>query len=90
VEQAAVFGEGRAGLVALVVPVRSEGRGPSREELAAEIARRLAGAAKEEQVHHFAVLERPFSIERGELAPKLSLCREVIARNFAAELAGLQ
>jgi long-chain acyl-CoA synthetase len=90
VEQAAVFGEGRAGLVALVVPVRSEGRGPSREELAAEIARRLEGAAKEEQVHHFAVLERPFSIERGELAPKLSLCREVIARNFAAELAGLQ
>jgi long-chain acyl-CoA synthetase len=90
VEQAAVFGEGRAGLVALVVPVRSEGRGPSREELAAEIARRLAGAAKEEQVHHFAVLERPFSIERGELTPKLSLCREVIARNFAAELAGLQ
>jgi long-chain acyl-CoA synthetase len=90
VEQAAVFGEGRAGLVALVVPVRSEGRGPSREELAAEIARRLEGAAKEEQVHHFAVLERPFSIERGELTPKLSLCREVIARNFAAELAGLQ
>jgi long-chain acyl-CoA synthetase len=88
-EQVAVFGEGRAGLVALVVPARSEGRGASREELAAEIALRLAGAAREERVHQFAVLERPFSIERGELTPKLSLCREVIARNFAAELAGI-
>jgi hypothetical protein len=37
-------------------------------------------------VHRFVLLERPFSIERGELTAKLSLCRQVIARNFAAEL----
>jgi long-chain acyl-CoA synthetase len=89
VEQAAVFGEGRAGLVALVVPATREGRGVSRDELEEEIQRRLASCAKEEQVHDVAILERPFSIERGELTPKLSLCREVIAAHFSAELSDL-
>lgn len=89
IEQVAIFGEGRAGLVALVVPVRRDGQGASREELAAEISLRLAGAAQEEQVRDFVVLERSFSIERGELTPKLSLCREVIGQNFARELTGL-
>jgi long-chain acyl-CoA synthetase len=86
IEQAAVFGEGLPGLVALVVPAAD---GVTSEQMAAEIESRLAAAAREEQVHRFALLERPFSIERGELTPKLSLCREVIAKNFAAELAGL-
>ena len=89
VEQAAVFGEGLPGLVALVVPTRREERAAIREELAEEIKRRLTGAAMEEQLRDFAVLERPFSIERGELTPKLSLCREVIARNYSAQLAAL-
>jgi long-chain acyl-CoA synthetase len=86
VEQAAVFGEGRPGLVALVVPARSEGREASRDELSTEIKQSLAAAAHEEQVHDFAILDRPFTIERGELTPKLSLCRQVIERNFAEEL----
>jgi long-chain acyl-CoA synthetase len=89
VEQAAVFGEGQRGLVALVVPARRQGQGASREEMEAEIKQRLAGAAHEEQVHDFAILERPFSIDRGELTPKLSLCRERIAEHFAAELSDL-
>jgi long-subunit acyl-CoA synthetase (AMP-forming) len=84
-----VFGEGQRGLVALVVPARGEGRGASREELAEEIERRLAGTAREEQVRDFTILERPFSIELGELTPKLSLCRERIAAHFAAELSDL-
>jgi long-chain acyl-CoA synthetase len=87
VSQAAVFGEGLKGLVALVVP--SEARELGREELAAEISMQLAGVAKEEQVRDFAILERSFSVERGELTPKMSLCRAVIARNFATELARL-
>ena len=52
----------------------------------AEITRCLAHAAHEEQIHRFALLDRPFSIDRGELTAKMSLCRSVIARNFAAEL----
>ncbi len=91
VDQAAVFGEGHCGLVALVVPsaqdmVGSEERGTRSEIFRREIDRCLACAAHEEQVHHFVLLDRPFSVERGELTAKMSLCREIIARNFAAEL----
>jgi long-chain acyl-CoA synthetase len=90
IEQAAVFGEGRPALVALIFPATC-GLAPNspelRENLAAEISRRLAPAAAEEQVRHFVVLDRPFSIERGELTPKLSLSREIIACNFSAEIA---
>ncbi|MEX2092651.1 MAG: AMP-dependent synthetase/ligase [Pirellulales bacterium] len=92
VEQVAVFGEGRAALVALVVPAACGlacDSGGLRAKLTAEINRCLAVAACEEQVRDFAVLDRPFSIERGELTPKLSLRREAIARNFAAELAAV-
>ena len=42
--------------------------------------------AHEEQVHRFALLDRPFAIERGEMTGKLSLCRAIIAKNFAIEL----
>jgi long-chain acyl-CoA synthetase len=86
IEQVAIFGEGRAGLVALVVPARRDEQRASRDELAAEISARLAGLAREEQVHNFAILDHPLSIERGELTPKMSLCREVIASNFSEHL----
>jgi long-chain acyl-CoA synthetase len=93
IEQAAVFGDGRPALVALIVPTAGGATGvakPSHEQYAAEIARCLASAAHEEQVRQFTLLDRPFSIERGELTAKLSLCRAVIARNFAAELSAME
>jgi long-chain acyl-CoA synthetase len=86
IDQAAVFGDGHCGLTALIVPSRSEKRGARSEDIEAEITRCLAHAAHEEQIHRFTLLDRPFSIERGELTAKMSLCRNVIARNFAAEL----
>jgi len=91
IDQAAVFGDGLCGLAALIVP-SADGAPPAKEQesrrafYAAEIARCLASAAHEEQVHHFALLSRPFSIDRGEMTAKMSLCRTVIARNFAREL----
>jgi long-chain acyl-CoA synthetase len=86
IEQAVVFGEGLPALVALIVPADGAGS----EAIAAEVKRCLASAAHEEQVRQFTLLERPFSIERGEMTAKLSLCRTVIARNFAAELQAMQ
>ena len=92
IEQACVFGDGQCGLVALVVPsaVGGEERGARSEAIRAEISRCLKSAAHEEQIHRFVLLDRPFSIDRGEMTGKLSLCRAVIARNFAAEIQGIQ
>ncbi len=91
IEQAAVFGDGMCGLVALIVPnsacgLAQKADAPDYKSFAAEINRCLQSAAHEEQVHHFKLLDRPFSIERGEMTPKLSLCRKTIEANFAAEL----
>lgn len=97
IEQACVFGDNRCGLVALIVPApqtppsagglaQPQAVNDQQALYAAEINRCLASAAHEEQVHHFVLTERPFSIDRGEMTAKLSLCRAVIARNFAAEI----
>jgi long-chain acyl-CoA synthetase len=91
IEQAAVFGEGQCGIVALIVPagggladgITSQA---TRDLYATEIAHCLRSAAHEEQVRYFSLLSRPFSIDQGELTPKLSLRRAVIEKNFAAEL----
>jgi long-chain acyl-CoA synthetase len=89
IDQAAVFGEGRPALVTLIVP-SARGLAVDSDEreatIAHEIDRCLAAAAREEQVHQFKLLDRPFSMNNGELTPKLSLCRARIAANFAAEL----
>jgi long-subunit acyl-CoA synthetase (AMP-forming) len=83
-----VFGEGRPFLVALIVPAAAGGLGES-ALIASEITRCLQHAAHEEQVRQFAILDRPFSHDRGELTPKLSLCRTVIAANFSQQIADL-
>lgn len=93
IDQAAVFGDGDCGLTALIVPaacglIPSNNQASNTDQITAEITRCLAHAAHEEQIHRFTLLDRPFSIERGELTAKMSLCRSVIARNFAAELNG--
>jgi long-chain acyl-CoA synthetase len=97
IEQVAIFGDNHHGLVALIVPpqiAQPNACGLAQPQTAtdqqalytAEITRCLRSAAREEQIHAFAILNRPFSIDRGELTAKLSLCRNVIAQNFAAEL----
>lgn len=49
----------------------------------------LAGLSASEQIRRFALLPRGFTPEQGELTPKLSLRREVIASHFAAEIQSL-
>ncbi len=91
IEQVAVFGDGQCGLTALIVPsnINSRSTACGLAQYQAEINRRLATAAHEEQVHHFVIVDRPFSIKRGELTAKMSLCRNAIARNFATELGSM-
>jgi long-chain acyl-CoA synthetase len=53
------------------------------------IDRQLAQVAPYEQVRRFTLLPRGFSIEAGELTPKLSLRRQEIGKHFAAEIEAL-
>ena len=53
------------------------------------VDRQLASLSKYEQVRRFALLPRPFSIEKGEMTPKLSLRRSVIEEHFRDEIESL-
>ncbi|MCA9165095.1 MAG: hypothetical protein KDA62_19010, partial [Planctomycetales bacterium] len=55
----------------------------------AAIAERLRNVSYYEQVRKFRLLDRGFTIESGELTPKMSLRRGVIETNFAAEIAAM-
>jgi long-chain acyl-CoA synthetase len=87
IEQCCVLGEGRKYLGALIVPKSDRAAdGTTAALFRQEIDCRLAGLAEFEQVGVFTLLDRPFSIDLGEVTPKLSLCRKVIERNFAQEI----
>lgn len=45
--------------------------------------------ANYEQIKTIALIERPFSVDTGELTPKLSLKRKVVCKNYEAEIASL-
>jgi long-chain acyl-CoA synthetase len=51
-----------------------------------EIARCLADLAHFEQIARFTLIGRTFSLEHGEVTPKLSLRRAAISKNFAVEI----
>lgn len=52
----------------------------------ARIDQRLTSVSPHEQVRRFTLLRAPFSIEAGELTPKLSLRRQTIGQRYAAEI----
>jgi long-chain acyl-CoA synthetase len=54
-----------------------------------EIDRCLAEAAAFEQIADFRLLDRGFSLERGELTTKFSLRRAVIDKNFSREISDM-
>ena len=47
---------------------------------------RLADVSSYEQIRHFTLLPRGFTIEQGEMTAKLSLRRAIIEQHFAAEI----
>jgi long-chain acyl-CoA synthetase len=50
------------------------------------IDQRLVNVSPHEQVRKFTLLSRPFSIEAGELTPKLSLRRQTIMADYKAQI----
>ena len=98
IEQALVIGDGRNYLVALIVPNLDQAQQLAdvdksdvgkfladtriQELFAQRIEERLQRVSYHEQVRRFCLIERPFSIEAGEMTAKLSLRRPIIEANF--------
>ena len=53
------------------------------------IERRLADLSRNEQVRAFALLDRGFTVEAGELTPTLKIKRNIVHQHFAAEIEAL-
>lgn len=83
----------KAEIAARKIPLQSRDEAlthPQVRELFAErIAAQLRTVSSFEQVRHFTLLGRGFTVESGELTPKLTLRRQVIEANFAAEIAAM-
>jgi long-chain acyl-CoA synthetase len=96
IAQVAIFGDGHNTLAALIVPnferLKLElGNGAEPSDLKSDsccelfrkiLSDRLTTLSPHEQIKAFALLERPFSIDAGELTPKLSMRRSVIAARY--------
>ncbi len=83
----------RAEIVRRQIPVASPAEALAHPQVRALyqqcIERRLAGLSYYEQVRAFALLDRGFSVENGELTPTLKLRRGVVQEHFAATIAAL-
>lgn len=83
----------RAEILHRKIPVSTPAQALSHEGVLAiyreEIDRVLAPLAPYERAARFRLLDRGFSVEKGELTAKLSLRRDVIAESFREEIDGL-
>jgi len=96
IEQAFVFGDGRKHIGALIVPeygklqemfgIKGKSRLMKSQEvidfIASEAILMTAKLSSIESVRKFALLGEPFSIEGGELTPKLSLRRQEVSEKY--------
>ena len=97
-EQVMVIGSERKFLTALVFPnlqaldkelgsgedCLSDSRALALVE--ARIRDRLVGLSPYEQIGQFTLIDRPFSLERNEMTPKLSLRRAEVEKNFSQQI----
>ena len=54
-----------------------------------EVSRLMENFSNYERVKKILLLAEPFSIERGELTPKLSIVRKVVLENYSDEIDNL-
>lgn len=90
VGEAVVIGDRRKYLTALVTlePTAADkvSGDQARTTIQAKIDQVNQSLARVEQVKKFAILERPFGIDTGELTPTMKLKRKVIAQKYAREI----
>jgi long-chain acyl-CoA synthetase len=90
VGEAVVIGDRRKYLTALVTlePTAAGKVAPEqvRSTIQAKIDQVNQQFARVEQIKKFAILERPFGIDTGELTPTMKLKRKVIAQKYAREI----
>jgi long-chain acyl-CoA synthetase len=81
---AVVAGEGRPGIVAILVPTDGQG-----EVVGKAITRVNAKLSSVERIRHWAAAPTPFSVENGLLTPTMKVKRRAVLDRFEAEFAGL-
>jgi long-chain acyl-CoA synthetase len=90
VSQALVVGDRRPYVVALITIDREGTKGMSWEAVEARIAQVVEEVNRDrsrfEQIKKFAILERDFSADEGEITPTLKLKRKICQEHFAAEI----
>jgi long-chain acyl-CoA synthetase len=88
IAQAMIVGDNRGYLTALVVPAALDHTHDAAHYLAI-IENCLAHCSRHEQVRQITLLAEPFTLERDEVTPKLTLRRAIIAEHYAAEIAAM-
>ncbi len=99
IEEAVVLGDGQSVVTALIVPNLAAVKGLTGEDgtesdavkkaIKVEVDRLCKVLADYERVRRFALLDRGFSIESGELTPTLKVKRKVVKEKYAAQIASL-
>ncbi len=82
---AVIIGDGRKFPAALIVPAP----GTAREQIQAAVDETNRSLPSHEKIKRFALLERDFTIEDGELTPTLKTRRHVVTRKHAAAIEDL-